>query len=121
MRDQTFEDHSHFWGSKEKLVNMTSTDHKNAIAKGIRVLGVVNDEVQSGVLTFVVVGDPYALEVKSSWVNIKFDFCNEFMRLCPRKQNLDVNLRNNLGGTKHAIAMADRLKAAGSNFALRSG
>jgi hypothetical protein len=47
-------------------VNMTSTDHKNAIAKGIRVLGVVNDEVQSGVLPFVVVGDPYALEVKSS-------------------------------------------------------
>lgn len=47
-------------------MNMTSMNYKNAIVKGIRVLGVVNDEVQSGVLLFVVVGDPYALEVKSS-------------------------------------------------------
>lgn len=42
------------------------------------------------------------------------------MQLYPRKQNLDANLQINLGGTKHAIAMADCLKAVGSNFALRS-
>jgi hypothetical protein len=34
---------------------------------------------------------------------------------------LDANLQNHLRGTKHAKAMTNRLKAAGSTFALRSG
>ena len=78
----------------------------------------VNLDANSERPLFQVIGDPDSSKVKSLWFKMKCTYCSNFFQLCLPKKNLEANLMNHLGGTKHER----RLEALSSiRFALSSG
>ena len=91
---------------------MTVVDHKKAVCDGLQILQKVNKEVVvGGEEPFHHIGDPNANDLKSFWFKVQCHSCGDLLQLCPPNKNLEANLRNHLGGTKHAIAVEESAKA----------
>lgn len=87
----------------KKTVLLTAEDHRQLVLEGVKILEQVNDSLDSEVQTFELIGgDPHCTELKSFWWKAKCMTCNELYSLCPPKNNLEANLLNHAGGTKHA-------------------
>jgi hypothetical protein len=101
-----FSDHPQSLSTKTRPIVMTISDHKKAVCDGLQILQMVNREVVDGggKEPFHHVGDPNADDLKSFWYKVRCHFCGDLLQLCPPKKNLEANLRNHLGGTKHAMA-----------------
>ena len=86
---------------------MTVSDHKKAVRDGLEILQMVNREVVTGggKEPFHHAGDPNADDLKSFEYKVRCHFCGDLLQLCPLKKNLEANLQNHLGGTKHAMAI----------------
>lgn len=66
------------------------------------ILNSVNDSLDPLRKTFELIGgDPQTTELKSFWWKTKCFSCNDVYSLCLPK-NLEANLRNHVGGSKHA-------------------
>ena len=90
---------------------MTTIDHKRLVLEGVDILKQENDELDPNCKTFELIGrDPFGTELKSFWWKTRYIFCNEFYSLCPPKKNLEVNLRNHIGGTRYAEKMMEATK-----------
>ena len=59
--------------------------------------------------------------VKSFWVKARCAYCNDFFVLCPHKRNLESQLQNHLGGTKHEKVVYVEDTGKGVPSALRTG
>jgi hypothetical protein len=47
------------------------------------------------------------VNVKYFWYKVRCKYCNDILALCPPKKNLEANLQNHLGGTKHEKPVLD--------------
>lgn len=87
----------------KKTVVLSTEDHRRLVQEGVRILHEVNTSLDPACITFELLGgDPMTTELKSFWWKTKCVTCNDVYNLCPPKNNLEANLRNHAGGSKHA-------------------
>ena len=96
----------------KKTMILTTEDHRRLVLEGVDILKRVNNELDPNRETFELVGgDPHATELKSSWWKTKYVVCNELYTLCPPKKNLEANLKNHAGGTRHVEKLLEADKS----------
>ena len=82
--------------------NSHCNDHRRLVLEGMDILNSINDSLDPVRKTFELIGGyPQTMELKSFWWKAKYCTCNEVYSLCLPKKNLEANLRNHVGGTKH--------------------
>lgn len=103
-----FSNHPQARTTRSNLVELTVLDHKRLVDKGVGIVAIVNEFVDSQKPTFKIIGDPEDPVMKSYWFKVKCLVClKELLHLCPTKQNLEANLMNHLHGVVHAKSVED--------------
>ena len=103
----SFLDHPASVPTKGKAVPLSPSRHKHLIKEGISIMEEVDEGLDSGVLPFSVVGNIETPNPKSFWFKVKCPYCKDLLNLCPPKRNLEANLRNHIGGSKHMMAVEE--------------
>jgi hypothetical protein len=67
---------------------MTPLCYKKAMEEGVKIIERVNEEVGSKRKLFLILGNPYDVQVKSFWVKVQCTYCSDFFHLCPPKKIL---------------------------------
>lgn len=62
----------------------------------------------------MLVGDPEAEHLKSSWYKVRCKLCGDLFQLCTPKKNIEGNLKNHLQGLKHCKVVEDAASNARS-------
>jgi len=100
-----FLDHPAFAVGKGKSVPLSPSKYKELIMEGVSILQEVNSGMDVGILPFTVLGDIDTPNPKSFWFKVRCPYCGDLLNLCPPKKNLEANLRNHLGSSKHILAV----------------
>lgn len=67
---------------------------------------------------FVLVGDYESSFVRCFWVKTMCSSCRDCFHLCPPRENLETNLKNHLGGARHAKVVEKNLATKGAGITL---
>ena len=102
-----WKDHPQSLSTESKPVKMTFADHRRAVEEGFSIVESVNALAGAEDNTFVVLGDPTTLELKSFWYKVRCKLCGDLMQLCPPWKNLQANLEMHLNGFKDTKGVED--------------
>lgn len=90
-------------------------DHRRLVQEGIQILNDINEDLNPERETFELLGgDPLTSQLKSFWWKTKCITCNDMYTLYPPKKNLEANLRNYIGGSRHIQKVLESTAAAKS-------
>ena len=106
---------------KGKGLIMSPEDHNRAILEGLAIMEAANAEVGLSKEPFKVLGDPIVQGLRSFYVKVKCNYCEEPLNLCPSKKNLMSSLKNHLASSKYIACMEKVRGRASAGSAISSG
>jgi len=77
------------------------------IIEDVSIFKDVNSRLDVGIFPFTIVSDIHTPNPKSFWFKVKCPYSHDLFNLYLLKKNLEVNLQNHLGGSKHIWAIED--------------